>query len=345
MSLLGGCMPFELAVRTVERLLELELPAKTEQRVTQRIGQELEVQQQEVIRRAWEDYSLPAMEEAAPPTTLYVSTDGAQLHLQDQYHEAKVGAFYESELRSSVQGETKWHATDTTYVAAVDEPAEEFARRVLVEGYRRGWDQAERVVVLGDGAPWNWTHVSAQVPDGVQKIEVADFFHAQERLWDVGKAVFGEGTERTRQWAEAQGEVLLQGGVEQVIQSLESLWLQCGESRERLSTLGDEKAQDLPEPQKTPRENWIYFTRNRQRMRYDEYRRQGLFIGSGTVESACKRLVSARLKQSGMRWSKEGAHQVLQVRAAILSARDRWGQFWAHRHPAPRHHHRRAEAA
>jgi hypothetical protein len=343
-SMLGGCVPFELGVKLVRKLLAVDLPAKSAQRVTQRIGAELEAQQQETIRRAWQDYEFPPMEGAAP-AILYLSTDGAQVRLEDGFHEAKIAAFHQAALRTNRKGEAELHAVDITYVVAVDEPAAEFAKRVLVEGYRRGWQQAGLVVVLGDGAAWIWEHIATQVPDNVVKIEIVDFYHVSEHLWKVGKAVFGEESEETKLWVEARLKELRAGAVTTVIHELVDLWTATGADPERLAHLGDEKAKDLPEPRKTIRETWTYLTNNQHRMHYDQYRAKGLFIGSGTVESACKRIIGARLKQSGMRWSREGAQYVLQIRAAFLSDRDYWDRFWGSRQPPPRHHHYRAKAA
>jgi hypothetical protein len=338
LSLMGGCMPFRLAVRTIKNLLGVELPAKTGQRVTDRVGAELEAQQQAAIQRAWTTDEFPPSEGPAPET-LYVSTDGTLVRLGAQFHEVKVAAFYRAEERHTRDGGTELHAVDTTYVAAVQEPAEEFAKRVLIEGYRRGWQRARKVVVLGDGAAWNWTHIAAQVPPEVPEIvEIVDFYHASEHLWAAAKAVLGEGTTAAKMWVETQEGELLQGGVERVIRAVADWWVQTGAEREQLVSLGEEKAQDLPEPRKTIRQTWTFLTNNRERMRYDDYRRQGLFIGSGTVESACNRLIGARLKQSGMRWSQMGAQQVVQVRAAVLSDRDRWESFWDHRCPPRRNH-------
>ncbi|NQT83092.1 hypothetical protein HQ563_08715 [bacterium] len=67
--------------------------------------------------------------------------------------------------------------------------------------------------------------------------------------------------------------------------------------------------------------DWIdlitYLSNNRDRVDYPRYRDLGLPIGSGEVEARCKVLVQARCKQSGMRWSKRGAEQVLRVRCAL----------------------------
>ena len=54
-------------------------------------------------------------------------------------------------------------------------------------------------------------------------------------------------------------------------------------------------------------------------MRYDLFRAAGYPIGSGTVESACKHVVQQRLKQSGMRWSRQGAQAMLALRSTLLS--------------------------
>ena len=44
-----------------------------------------------------------------------------------------------------------------------------------------------------------------------------------------------------------------------------------------------------------------YFQTKRERMRYAEFRRQGLFVGSSVIEAGCKTIVGQRLKRSGMR--------------------------------------------
>ena len=62
-----------------------------------------------------------------------------------------------------------------------------------------------------------------------------------------------------------------------------------------------------------------YYTDNASRMRYDEYLRLGYGIGSGSVESAHKQVVHARLRQAGMRWSEAGARRLLALRLLLLN--------------------------
>jgi len=56
-------------------------------------------------------------------------------------------------------------------------------------------------------------------------------------------------------------------------------------------------------------------------MRYDRYRAMQLPIGSGTVESSCKHVIGARMKQGGMTWSESGAAGMLQIRTSLASER------------------------
>lgn len=72
-----------------------------------------------------------------------------------------------------------------------------------------------------------------------------------------------------------------------------------------------------------------YFVRNEGRMQYGSYRKSGFFIGSGVVEAGCKSVIGYRCKQSGMRWSVEGAQNVLSLRC-IHSSR-RTDDFWKSR--------------
>ena len=62
-----------------------------------------------------------------------------------------------------------------------------------------------------------------------------------------------------------------------------------------------------------------YYETHAARMRYDEYLRLGYGIGSGAVESAHKRVVHARLRQAGMRWSELGAQHLLALRQLLLN--------------------------
>ena len=69
-----------------------------------------------------------------------------------------------------------------------------------------------------------------------------------------------------------------------------------------------------------------FFRRNGERMNYAHFISQGLPIGSGPVEAACKSVVKSRMCRSGMRWSRKGGQKILNLR--VYAKADRWEIFW-----------------
>ena len=133
-----------------------------------------------------------------------------------------------------------------------------------------------------------------------------DWWHAVDHLWTAGNGLFGEGSVGAKEWVDARKAELWDGEVERVIEALQGA---------------------AKEPQgKAAADEIHYFETNKERMRYKRFREAGYPIGSGTVESACKRLIGARLKQAGMCWTKKGAQPVLSLRAGLLSRR--WEESW-----------------
>ena len=72
-----------------------------------------------------------------------------------------------------------------------------------------------------------------------------------------------------------------------------------------------------------------YFQRNAARMRYPQFRRQHLFIGSGVIEAGCKTVIGLRLKQSGMFWAVRGANAIIALRCFRLSRK--FEDYWTSR--------------
>ena len=135
-----------------------------------------------------------------------------------------------------------------------------------------------------------------------KRVEVLDWCHAVEHLWAAGKDRWGEGSPQAKEWVEDRKQELWEGRVQAVLAVLR----EEGEQAEASEV--------------------HYFEINQERMRYAEFRSQGYPIGSGTVESACKRVIGAQLKQAGMCWTKAGAQGVLSLRAQLLSGR--WDTIW-----------------
>src|SRR5262245_28078383 len=66
--------------------------------------------------------------------------------------------------------------------------------------------RAAEVIVLADGARWIWNMVEEVLPHAVQ---ILDFSHAKQYLWEAGKLIYGEGSAFVRPWVKEQETLLL----------------------------------------------------------------------------------------------------------------------------------------
>jgi hypothetical protein len=133
---------------------------------------------------------------------------------------------------------------------------------------------------------------------------VLDLLHVMEKLWKVAYVFHPEGSPEAEAFVYERADRILSGQVGQVVKGLRQM-----STKRRLR---GQKA-------KTISEVTGYYYRNRERMRYDVYLRNGWPIASGSVEGACKNLVRDRFERSGMRWSLETAEALLRMRAVYLS--------------------------
>lgn len=299
---LGGRTSFAEAAGCLERLTGLKVSPETVRQKTEGYGKELEVEQQRVSEQVAKTRQAAAPLDPAPGM-LVVQTDGVMVRYLDGWHEVKLGL---------VGGHQDGKTVAPSYVAArlsVDafgpRLAAEAARRGALEVVawqgpvtQRGLAVLREVVVLGDGAIWIW-HLAAE--HFGERIEIVDFYHASEHIWTVAKALYGEGTEKTKAWADERIRELFEEGAEPV-----------------RAALAEAKAES-PEQAEILRVERDYFRKNAARMDYPTFRARGLPIGSGAVESSAKNLVQQRMKRPGARWSDPGAQAVLNVRAQLLS--------------------------
>jgi len=170
-----------------------------------------------------------------------------------------------------------------------------------------------QIVCLADGALGIWNYFKTH-PLLKEAVHINDFHHAADHLSDIANALFGEGTEKAETWFKKYRSILKKkaGGAVRVNRSIRYY--------RRIEGIRSPKRLEVI------REGLRFFTRNRSRMKYAEYRRRGLPIGSGVVEAACKTLVGQRFKRAGMRWSIDGGQNILNLRSVVLSKR--WDAFW-----------------
>jgi hypothetical protein len=195
-------------------------------------------------------------------------------------------------------------AIESAATLDTDSELSPFAQRVEREARRRGFPQAQRRVVLGDGAPWIWNLAEEIFPGAIQ---IVDLYHAKGRLWDAAKAIYGAGSDLAEQWAKQRRDELDRGELSRLVKAL------------RAHAPSNEQA----------RQCLLYIVRNRRRMRYPSFRAQGLCVATGVVEAGCKVVVGTRLKRAGMHWTVAGADAILALRCSLLNGR--FDDFWLRR--------------
>jgi hypothetical protein len=334
-SYLGASLTLEETAAAFSRLFPLHLSARQALKLMQPVGEALAAAEQEQVNALWEEAAekhttstsvAPASEEEL--SRLYIELDGVlarvrrgsvpmeqdeQQRCGDVYREIKVGAVF-----AAKPGRERSELAKGTWV---DDPIEgslqyvaqrtalgDFGRRLYALAVQGGLRRAHQVVALGDGAPWLWRLVEEHFPGAVQ---IVDVWHAQEHVWQVAQAVFGRTTPEGIAWAKQSCTQLVQGPIELLVQSIAAL------------------PAVAPPPGQTksiPEQAMGYLTTNAERMRYPQFRAQGMHIGSGIAEAACKTVVSTRAKRAGMRWTPQGLDALLPLRTAVLNGS--FDAFW-----------------
>jgi len=135
---------------------------------------------------------------------------------------------------------------------------------------------------------------------------VLDFFHVCGYVSKVREALFGRFSNKGQRWFKRMRQWLgqRQHGVANILRSAIQHYRRC----------------DLSEAAEAEFWKAYRYLRLHQRwMDYPRYRRQGLPIGSGVTEAACKTVFTQRLKRSGMRWHKESGQVIVDLRVLHLS--------------------------
>lgn len=191
----------------------------------------------------------------------------------------------------------------------------EFAR---AEATKRGFPPETRklVQVVTDGDNDLARYLAELFPQAVRTIDVV---HVVEKLWDVATCLHREGSLEAAVWAERQKDALYGGRVADVIAELQR--------------------QLAARPKTGPGNKWrreqiekvlTYIEKRQASMNYDELMAQDLELGSGPVEGAIKNIIGQRMDHGGMRWIKERAEAVLQLRC--IDRNGDWDAFIRHVH-------------
>lgn len=311
----GALVSFEEGSALLAELAGIRLDTKQVERVAEAVGREMARDEEQQL----------AVAEPAPAQTTYLGLDGTGVPLRAAELEGRAGkqpdgsaktrevklcAVWTAETRDP-EGRPVRDEGSVSYSAAIESAATRdtdrvpspFARRVQREAQRRGFLKAERQVILGDGAPWIWNLADEYFPHAIQ---IVDLFHVLTHLSEVGKAVYGPGTDLAKHWTRERQQELEAGHLDSVLHALRR------------------------HPDSETARNCIeYLQNNRSRLRYAAFRAAGLCTSTAVVEAGCKVTVCTRLKRAGMHWSVRGANAILALRCYYLSGR--FEDFWERR--------------
>jgi len=316
LTLAGVEMAFEHSRRWLKGFLLFDVSENTIRQETQALGQEQTAHETQLRDQSQDETWLQAhLRTTDPlPARLYGSLDAAKVRIEprkeaekqaetETWRDLKVGCWYEAEpvplrQRSTRQravterGQLSQRAKDIRYYCDIAE-AKSFGQLMWATGCAAQADLTRELVFVCDGAGWIWNLIATHYPTAVQ---IVDWYHAADRLHRVAHAAFNQTAPRAR-WLDRITTALWEGRVADVIQACADLGAPCSEAQDAVT----------------------YFTNNATRMHYDQYRAAGYLIGSGTVESSCKQIVTQRLKCSGAQWIIPGAVDTAKARAAWLS--------------------------
>jgi hypothetical protein len=294
LSLFGVTDPYDEASQLLSQALGFPISATALQNNTEAVGQQLDADPYKNVEagRRRQRCSLMAVEVDGTTSPQISAKEGisgrASLKLPTQYKECNV---------VTIQKYDRGGRQIDSWVGA------RYGERLIFNEYVRkaalamGQEAAEGVLFIADGTKTNWQIRADNFPGAT---EILDFYHVAEHLGEFC-GLFkdtGKGQRQYPLWR----QMLKDGEVLQVISEMATALPQL--------TNGGEGATHVS-----------YFQTNKERMKYDDYRKAGWPIGSGKVEGSCKYVVGKRFKRNGMRWKKLDNEAVLEGRLAKLNGR------------------------
>jgi len=197
-ALVGQQVAFDQGREQLKVLAGLHVTAKSVERTAEAMGADIAAGEQREIRQALQ-LDLPVMV-GEPIPILYVQMDGTGVPMVSQEtvgrkgksdgqpahtREVKLGCVF-TQSTWDTEGYAIRDPDSTTYTGAI-ETAEEFGKRIYLEAWNRGWNRAQKRVVMGDGAEWIWNLADQHFPGAVQ---IVDLYHARQHLWDLARKLY-----------------------------------------------------------------------------------------------------------------------------------------------------------
>ena len=311
-SLAGALGSFaEAAGKVLPKLAGLRLAESTVERAAEAAGADVgaRLRRGETFGPA-EPWAWPA--DANGGSCAYISVDATGVGMQGEGgakaegRMAYVGLIFAPGAGEGAGGARAGRAR----VAAGLEGLADLGERMRRQAGQVGIDGARRWVALTDGGAGLEGFIGVYFP---RSECILDFYHAAEHLNGLAKA--------------------LRPGDEEAAKALASSWCHALKHHGPAAALAALRGLDLRGRKREIKEAHRlligYIERNEHRMDYPRYQREGLLIGSGHVEAACKAVVGQRMKGNGMRWGEAGADAICHLRALFKSEKGQWDAYWA----------------
>jgi hypothetical protein len=191
------------------------------------------------------------------------------------------------------------------------------------EADKRGFqdDSGKTIQVLTDGDEDLERLTTEFFP---KAIHTNDIIHCIEYIWKAGACLYKEGSVQLTRWVEARKKQIYSGQVWEMLEVMNDASRRV-RSRRRCEHYG--KLLD-------------YLIARAPRMNYAELAAADLELATGAVEGAVRYIVSQRFDEGGMRWIRERAEALLQLRCIQINGD--WEQFLDFAHKSTlaetRHH-------
>ena len=182
------------------------------------------------------------------------------------------------------------------------------------EAERRGIDPqtATNVHIVIDGETCLCQRLQKHFPNASVAIDIR---HVEEKLWNLGNQFYKEGSDELKEWVEQKRDLLYAGVIEELIESLQTDGKKIGKQGSGTKSKREKLAKVIN-----------YLSARVEVMKYGELIEKDLVIASGVIEGAARYVIGERLDCSGMRWIKERAEALLQLRCIELN--DDWDRFY-----------------
>ncbi len=211
-------------------------------------------------------------------------------------------------LRQSSDGTLEGPLNKKVYASyAPKRHAVAIARR---EANKRGFGpkSGKLIQIVTDGDNDLERYISEYFPEAIHTIDV---YHVTEYLWEAGQCLYKEGSDELIAWVNVQKEALYDGRATEIVAEIDK----------RLAQLDPGKQSVRIRLQKVRN----YLNKRVDKMDYKALREQDLEISSGAVEGAVNYVIAKRFDSGGMRWIKERAEHLLQLRC--IEVNDDWDAF------------------